>query len=123
LVGATDLKRTETAGLAVGLAVYHGIVTDFRASTALFRKLVGQHVGLSDLEAMDPAVGRTLRLILAYDAPLPLADAFGLTFTYGEANQNAASSSRRPSATCCMRPSSLDSAPSIEDSNMRRRGT
>ena len=54
-------------GLALGLAIYNGVLLDFPLPLALYRKLAGQEPGLRDLEAMDPTLGRSLRQLLEFD--------------------------------------------------------
>jgi len=54
-------------GLALGLAIYNGVLLDFPLPLALYRKLAGQEPGLRDLEAMDPTLGRSLRQLLEYE--------------------------------------------------------
>lgn len=41
-------------GLLLGLAVYNGIILDVHFPLALYRKLMGQSVGLEDLKQLDP---------------------------------------------------------------------
>ena len=54
-------------GLALGLAIYNGVLLDFPLPLALYRKLAGQEPGLRDLEAMDPTLGRSLRQLLEFE--------------------------------------------------------
>jgi hypothetical protein len=55
-------------GLVLGLAIYNRVLLDFPLPLALYAKLLGQHVGLRDLEDMQPMLGRSLRRLLEYDA-------------------------------------------------------
>ena len=54
-------------GLVLGLAIYNRVLLDFPLPLALYSKLLGQHVGLRDLEDMQPMLGRSLRQLLEYD--------------------------------------------------------
>ena len=51
-------------GLILGLAVYNRVLLDFPLPLALYKKLLGQPVGLRDLEDMQPMFGRSLRQLL-----------------------------------------------------------
>lgn len=69
-------------GLVLGLAVYNRVLLDFPLPLALYKKLLGQPVGLRDLEDMQPAFGRSLRSLLSYDGSQgPMQDVFCLDFT------------------------------------------
>ncbi|MEW5307247.1 MAG: hypothetical protein WDW36_009655 [Sanguina aurantia] len=67
-------------GLVLGLAIYNRVLLDCPLPLALYKKLLGQPLGLRDLEQMSPIVGRSLRQLLKYDGPASVADAFCLTF-------------------------------------------
>ena len=54
-------------GLVLGLAIYNAVLLDFPLPQALYRKLLGQACTLRDLSDMDPTLGRSLGLLLAYD--------------------------------------------------------
>jgi ubiquitin-protein ligase E3 A len=54
-------------GLVLGLAIYNAVLLDFPLPQALYRKLLGQSCTLRDLSDMDPMLGRSLGLLLAYD--------------------------------------------------------
>jgi len=56
-------------GLALGLAIYNRVLLDFPLPLPLYKKLLGQAVGLRDLEEMQPRLGRSLRQLLQYDGP------------------------------------------------------
>ena len=47
---------------------------------AVYKKLLGMPVGLSDLEEMSPSVGKSLRALLEYSGPGTVQDVFCLTF-------------------------------------------
>jgi hypothetical protein len=55
-------------GLILGLAVYNRVLLDFPLPLALYKKLLGQPVGLRDLEDMQPTFGRSLRQLLQVSA-------------------------------------------------------
>lgn len=56
-------------GLVLGLAIYNRVLLDFPLPLPLYKKLLGQSVGLRDLEEMQPRLGRSLRQLLQYDGP------------------------------------------------------
>eukprot|EP00879_Flechtneria_rotunda_P033257 GHRR01036819.1.p1 GENE.GHRR01036819.1~~GHRR01036819.1.p1 ORF type:complete len:153 (+),score=46.64 GHRR01036819.1:171-629(+) len=56
-------------GLVLGLAIYNRVLLDFPLPLALYKKLLGQAVGLRDLEEMQPMLGRSLRQLLQYEGP------------------------------------------------------
>jgi hypothetical protein len=56
-------------GLVLGLAIYNRVLLDFPLPLPLYKKLLGQGVGLRDLEEMQPRLGRSLRQLLQYEGP------------------------------------------------------
>jgi hypothetical protein len=56
-------------GLVLGLAIYNRVLLDFPLPLPLYKKLLGQAVGLRDLEEMQPRLGRSLRQLLQYEGP------------------------------------------------------
>jgi ubiquitin-protein ligase E3 A len=54
-------------GLVLGLAIYNRVLLDFPLPLPLYKKLLGQAVGLRDLEEMQPMLGRSLRQLLHYE--------------------------------------------------------
>ncbi|RUS18716.1 hypothetical protein BC937DRAFT_88420 [Endogone sp. FLAS-F59071] len=54
-------------GLLLGLAVYNGIILDVHFPLALYRKLMGQSVGLEDLKQLDPTLGKGLEQLLEFE--------------------------------------------------------
>jgi ubiquitin-protein ligase E3 A len=54
-------------GLVLGLAIYNRVLLDFPLPLALYKKLLGQPVGLRELEDMQPMLGRSMRKLLEYD--------------------------------------------------------
>ncbi|GAX82001.1 hypothetical protein CEUSTIGMA_g9429.t1 [Chlamydomonas eustigma] len=70
-------------GLILGLAVYNRVLLDFPLPLPLYKKLLGQPVGLRDLEDMQPTFGRSLRQLLQFDGPPgTLEDTFCVTFSF-----------------------------------------
>eukprot|EP00879_Flechtneria_rotunda_P005191 GHRR01005473.1.p1 GENE.GHRR01005473.1~~GHRR01005473.1.p1 ORF type:complete len:1380 (+),score=526.24 GHRR01005473.1:240-4379(+) len=67
-------------GLVLGLAIYNRVLLDFPLPLALYKKLLGQAVGLRDLEEMQPMLGRSLRQLLQYEGPQSVEETFCLTF-------------------------------------------
>lgn len=68
-------------GLVLGLAIYNRVLLDFPLPLALYKKLLGQSVGLRDLEDMQPMLGRSLRQLMQYDGPISVEETFALTFS------------------------------------------
>jgi ubiquitin-protein ligase E3 A len=66
-------------GLLLGLAIYNGVLLDFRLPLPLYRKLLGARLGLGDLRHVHPLLASGLQQLLAYDGGDD-ADVFGLTF-------------------------------------------
>lgn len=54
-------------GLVLGLAIYNAVLLDFPLPLVLYSKLIGQAVGLRDLEDMDPVLGKSLKQLLQYE--------------------------------------------------------
>ncbi|EFJ50193.1 hypothetical protein VOLCADRAFT_80336 [Volvox carteri f. nagariensis] len=54
-------------GAVLGLAIYNGIILDVHVPQAVYKKLLGEAVGLSDLEEAFPTLGRSLRAVLSMD--------------------------------------------------------
>ncbi|KAJ3408711.1 putative E3 ubiquitin-protein ligase, partial [Chytridiales sp. JEL 0842] len=55
-------------GTIIGLAIYNSIILDVQFPLGCYRKLLGTPVGLEDLKALHPALGRGLQQLLDYDA-------------------------------------------------------
>jgi E3 ubiquitin-protein ligase HERC4 len=53
-------------GVLCGLAIYNGLIIDLNFPTALYKKILGKHVGLEDLQDLDPSVGKSLQQLLDY---------------------------------------------------------
>ena len=69
-------------GTLLGLAIYNGVILELHLPRAFFKKLLGEPVGLSDLEAFEPEVGRSLRALLAWAGPGSVEDTFCLTLVH-----------------------------------------
>ncbi|KDD76735.1 HECT ubiquitin-transferase [Helicosporidium sp. ATCC 50920] len=67
-------------GLVLGLAIYNGVLLDFPLPLALYRKILGQEVGLRDLEDMQPALGKSLRALLTWEGEGRVEDVFCQSF-------------------------------------------
>jgi len=67
-------------GIIVGLAIFNGVLLDVAFPRALYKKLLGLPVGLTDLIEMDPDLGRGLLRLLEYSAD-DVEDVFCLDFT------------------------------------------
>lgn len=67
------------AGIIVGLAIHNGHILSLSLAHALYKKLLGSPLGLSDLQEMHAGVYTSLQHMLAYDADC-LEEDMGLTF-------------------------------------------
>ena len=67
-------------GAALGLAFFHGHTIDARFATPLFRKLLGERVGLADLADLDPALAAGLDALLAFEPADDVEATFCLTW-------------------------------------------
>lgn len=79
--------RTYTAyvlGLLVGMAAYHGVLTDLPLPTALYKVMTHAELTLEDLSAADSELARGLRYLLEFEEG-SIQEAMGVTFT---ASQN-----------------------------------
>eukprot|EP00891_Asterochloris_glomerata_P000940 jgi/Astpho2/940/e_gw1.00016.169.1_t len=68
-------------GLVLGLAIYNAVLLDFPLPLVLYSKLIGQAVGLRDLEDMDPVLGKSLKQLLQYEGPGTVEEVFCQNFT------------------------------------------
>ena len=68
-------------GLLVGLAIYNSVILDVHFPLCLYKKLLDQHVGIDDLEQMQPEIARSLKKLLKWEGPGSVEDVFCATFT------------------------------------------
>lgn len=71
-------------GLVIGLAIHNGVILDLKFPRAIWKKLLGLPVGLSDLTETFPDTGQGLERLLNWDAGRDggsVADIFCLDFT------------------------------------------
>ena len=69
-------------GIVCGLAIYNNTIIDLCFPLALYKKLLGDKVYLSDLDELDPTVGRNLKLLLEFnESDGKIEDVFCLNFT------------------------------------------
>ena len=68
-------------GLVFGLAIYNSVILDVHFPLCLYKKLLGQSVGIKDLEQMQPELARSLRKLLEWSGPGSVEDIFCATFT------------------------------------------
>ena len=54
-------------GAICGLAIYNDVIVDLPFPLALYKKLLGEKVDISDLIELHPSLGNSMRSILAYD--------------------------------------------------------
>ncbi|KAJ1912086.1 hypothetical protein IWQ60_009830, partial [Tieghemiomyces parasiticus] len=66
-------------GVLLGLAIYNSVILDVHFPPAMYKKLLGQAVGLDDLAAFDPTLARGLRQLLDYPGD-DVEDVFDRTF-------------------------------------------
>ncbi|XP_055608814.1 probable E3 ubiquitin-protein ligase HERC4 isoform X2 [Uranotaenia lowii] len=67
-------------GILCGLAIYNFTIINLPFPLALYKKLLGEEVQLSDLTELMPTVGKSMQAILDYNEP-DLEEVFGLTFS------------------------------------------
>lgn len=70
-------------GLLCGLAIYNNTIIDICFPTALYKKLLGETVSLSDLSELDPVMFRSMQQLLAFNEQdgTTIEDVFCLAFT------------------------------------------
>ncbi|KXZ42807.1 hypothetical protein GPECTOR_117g372 [Gonium pectorale] len=64
------LSEFRLVGTVLGLALYNGVILDVHFPQAVYKKLLGEPVGLDDLAEAFPALGRSLKALLAMDPDL-----------------------------------------------------
>ncbi|XP_050097648.1 probable E3 ubiquitin-protein ligase HERC4 isoform X1 [Anopheles aquasalis] len=67
-------------GILCGLAIYNFTIIALPFPLALYKKLLGEEVDMSDLRELMPTVARSMQSLLDYGEP-DLADVFQLTFS------------------------------------------
>ncbi|KAJ9077981.1 hypothetical protein DSO57_1011273 [Entomophthora muscae] len=72
------LEEYRLIGRLIGLAIYNSVILDLHFPGALYKKLMGNAVGLDDLEVVDPSLGRGLRCLLGFQDDVEAA--YGWTF-------------------------------------------
>lgn len=75
--------------MILGLAIYNFTIIDIPFPLALYKKLLNEPIGLSDLKGLSPMMANSLQSLLDYDRN-DMQDVFGLTFdisrdVFGEA--------------------------------------
>jgi len=68
-------------GLVIGLAIYNSVILDVHFPLCLYKKLLGQNVGMKDLEVMQPEIARSLKKLLEWKGPGSVSDVFCFDFT------------------------------------------
>ncbi|XP_049820942.1 probable E3 ubiquitin-protein ligase HERC4 isoform X2 [Aethina tumida] len=66
-------------GMICGLAIYNFIIIDIPFPLALYKKLLGETIGLADLKGLSPVMANSLQQLLDYDRP-DVQDVFALSF-------------------------------------------
>ncbi|KAF7722836.1 putative E3 ubiquitin-protein ligase HTD2 [Apophysomyces ossiformis] len=64
------IREYKLVGLLLGLAVYNSVILDLHFPLALYKHLMNIDVGLSDLEQLDPSLGRGLKHLLSFDGDI-----------------------------------------------------
>jgi len=72
--------RWRLMGTLIGLAIYNAVTLSLHLPAAFWKKLLGQPVGLAELDEFEPEVARSLRSLLAWEGPGSVEEVFGLTF-------------------------------------------
>lgn len=54
----------ELIGILIGLAIYNGHILEFQFPLVLYKKLMGQSVGLDDLQELQPEVYSSLNKLM-----------------------------------------------------------
>ncbi|XP_011152046.1 probable E3 ubiquitin-protein ligase HERC4 isoform X1 [Harpegnathos saltator] len=72
-------------GLLCGLAIYNFIIINLPFPLALYKKLLGESVGLNDVKDLSPVIAKSMQSILDYNE-LDFEDVFSLNF---EVNREA----------------------------------
>lgn len=66
-------------GMILGLAIYNFTIIDIPFPLALYKKLLGEPITLSDLKGLSPTMANSLQSLLDY-TDADLQDVFSLTF-------------------------------------------
>eukprot|EP00611_Tribonema_gayanum_P020019 TRINITY_DN3580_c0_g1_i4.p1 TRINITY_DN3580_c0_g1~~TRINITY_DN3580_c0_g1_i4.p1 ORF type:complete len:291 (-),score=114.78 TRINITY_DN3580_c0_g1_i4:146-1018(-) len=74
-----SLEEYQLIGTLLGLAVYNGVLLDVQFPLVVFRKLLGQPLGMDDLDSIDPELRRGLQQLLDYEGT-DVEDVFCRTF-------------------------------------------
>ncbi|CEP14339.1 hypothetical protein [Parasitella parasitica] len=64
VVDEINIREYKLVGLLLGLAVYNSVILDLHFPLALYKKVMGVGVGLSDLKQLDPSLGKGLERLL-----------------------------------------------------------
>jgi len=70
-------REFELIGIILGAAIYNGVILDARFPHIVYKKLMGQSVGLSDLHVAFPRIATSFQQLLDYDEA-DVESAFGL---------------------------------------------
>jgi len=70
-------REFELIGIILGAAIYNGVILDARFPHVVYKKLMGQPVGLADLKRAFPPLARGFQQLLDHD-PTEVEAAFGL---------------------------------------------
>uniref|UniRef100_A0A0G4F3Q5 HECT-type E3 ubiquitin transferase n=1 Tax=Chromera velia CCMP2878 TaxID=1169474 RepID=A0A0G4F3Q5_9ALVE len=70
----------ELIGKVLGLAIYNSVILDVHFPLAVYKKLMGESVGLDDLRELQPDIARSLERLEKTESPKELEDA-SLTFS------------------------------------------
>ncbi|OQR92752.1 HECT E3 ubiquitin ligase [Achlya hypogyna] len=72
----------ELIGVLLGLAIYNGVILELHFPSLVYKKLMGQPLTLEDLEQAQPALGKGLRQLLAFDGDVEAVFARSFELSY-----------------------------------------
>ena len=71
-------REFELIGIILGAAIYNGVILDARFPHVVYKKLMGQPVGLPDLAMAFPELARSFQQLLEYEPAADVGSTFGL---------------------------------------------
>ncbi|XP_062508661.1 probable E3 ubiquitin-protein ligase HECTD2 isoform X2 [Corticium candelabrum] len=75
-------KEFELVGILLGLAIYNGVILDIRFPRAVYKKLQGETLSLSDLIDCQPSLGHSLLQLLEYEGDVENAFCYSFQVSY-----------------------------------------
>ena len=71
-------REFELIGILLGAAIYNGVILDARFPHVVYKKLMGEPVGLNDLRVAFPDLARSLQALLDHEPAADVEETFGL---------------------------------------------